>query len=90
MPSVREAAKIVGNGHVDILINNAGIFPFDGTHQTTEEIAYSLNVKAPFFLVAELAPLMAKNGKGAIAQRVDYGRRLRAVDEPLWINQEPL
>ena len=81
--SVREAAKRaveLGNGHVDILINNAGIFPFDGTHQTTEETfdsAYSLNVKAPFFLVAELAPLMAKNGKGAIVNVstmvADYG-----------------
>jgi NAD(P)-dependent dehydrogenase (short-subunit alcohol dehydrogenase family) len=27
---------------------------------------YSLNVKARYFLVAELAPLMAKRGKGAI------------------------
>jgi len=27
---------------------------------------FSLNVKAPYFLAAELAPLMAKRGKGAI------------------------
>src|SRR5213594_4420423 len=27
---------------------------------------YSLNVKVPYFLVAELAPIMAKRGKGAI------------------------
>jgi NAD(P)-dependent dehydrogenase (short-subunit alcohol dehydrogenase family) len=55
-----------GNGHV---INNAGIFPFGPTHEMTEELfdsVYSLNVKAPYFLVAELAPLMAKRGKGAI------------------------
>jgi NAD(P)-dependent dehydrogenase (short-subunit alcohol dehydrogenase family) len=35
----------------------------------TEELfesVYSLNVKVPYFLVAELAPLMAKRGKGAI------------------------
>jgi len=81
--SAREVAKRaleLGNGHVDILINNAGIFPFGRTHETTEELfdsAYSLNVKAPFFLVAELAPLMAKNGKGAIVNVstmvADYG-----------------
>ena len=59
--SAREVAKRaleLGNGHVDILINNAGMFPFGGTHETTEEVfdsAYSLNVKAPFFLVAKLA-----------------------------------
>jgi NAD(P)-dependent dehydrogenase (short-subunit alcohol dehydrogenase family) len=70
--SAREVAKRaveLGEGHVDILINNAGIFPFGPTHETTEEVfdsVYSLNVKAPYFLVAELAPLMAKRGKGAI------------------------
>ena len=30
------------------------------------EAVYSVNVKAPYFLVAELAPLMAQRGKGAI------------------------
>jgi NAD(P)-dependent dehydrogenase (short-subunit alcohol dehydrogenase family) len=81
--SVREVAKRaveLGNGHVDILINNAGIYPFGPTHEMTEEVfenVYSLNVKAPYFLVAELAPLMAKRGKGAIVNVstmvADYG-----------------
>lgn len=35
------------------------------TEETFERV-YSLNLKAPYFLVAELAPLMAKRGKGAI------------------------
>ncbi len=64
----RRAAEL-GNGQVDILINSAGIFPFGPTHEMTEETfdsVYSINVKAPYFLVAELAPLMAKRGKGAI------------------------
>jgi NAD(P)-dependent dehydrogenase (short-subunit alcohol dehydrogenase family) len=70
--SAREVAKKaieLGNGHVDILVNNAGIFPFGPTNKMTEEQfdkVYSLNVKAPYFLVAELAPLMAARGKGAI------------------------
>lgn len=81
--SAREVAKRaveLGSGHVDILINNAGIFPFGPTHEMTEELfdrVYSLNVKAPYFLVAELAPLMAKRGKGAIVNVstmvADYG-----------------
>jgi NAD(P)-dependent dehydrogenase (short-subunit alcohol dehydrogenase family) len=81
--SAREVAKRaleLGDGHVDILINNAGIFPFGPTDQTKEEEfdgVYSLNVKVPYFLVAELAPLMAKRGKGAIVSVstmvADYG-----------------
>jgi NAD(P)-dependent dehydrogenase (short-subunit alcohol dehydrogenase family) len=67
--AVARSAIELGNGHVDILINNAGIYPFGPTHEMTEEQfdrVYSLNVKAPYFLVAELAPLMAKRGKGTI------------------------
>lgn len=81
--SAREVARRaveLGGGHVDILINNAGIYPFGPTHETTEEMfehVYALNVKAPYFLVAELAPLMAKKGKGAIVNLstmvADYG-----------------
>jgi NAD(P)-dependent dehydrogenase (short-subunit alcohol dehydrogenase family) len=81
--SAREVARRaveLGNGHVDVLINNAGIYPFGPTHETSEELfdkVYSLNVKVPYFLVAELAPLMAKRGKGAIVNLstmvADYG-----------------
>jgi NAD(P)-dependent dehydrogenase (short-subunit alcohol dehydrogenase family) len=81
--SAREVAKRaveLGSGHVDILVNNAGVFPFGPTEQTKEEEfdrVYSLNVKVPYFLVAELAPLMANRGKGAIVNVstmvADYG-----------------
>jgi NAD(P)-dependent dehydrogenase (short-subunit alcohol dehydrogenase family) len=81
--SAREVARRaieLGSNHVDVLINNAGIFPFGPTDKTTEEEfdrVYSLNVKVPYFLVAELAPLMAKRGKGAIVNIstmvADYG-----------------
>jgi NAD(P)-dependent dehydrogenase (short-subunit alcohol dehydrogenase family) len=78
--AVARRAVELGDGHVDILINNAGIYPFGLTHETSEEVfdkVYSLNVKVPYFLVAELAPLMAKRGKGAIVNLstmvADYG-----------------
>jgi NAD(P)-dependent dehydrogenase (short-subunit alcohol dehydrogenase family) len=56
-------------GHVDVLVNNAGIYPFGPTEKTTESAfddVFSLNVKTPYFLVAELAPDMAERGAGAI------------------------
>jgi NAD(P)-dependent dehydrogenase (short-subunit alcohol dehydrogenase family) len=56
-------------GRVDVLVNNAGIFPFGPTEQTTAaelDSVFAVNVKAPYFLVAELAPGMAKRGQGAI------------------------
>jgi NAD(P)-dependent dehydrogenase (short-subunit alcohol dehydrogenase family) len=62
-------ATELGGGHVDILVNNAGIFPFGATHDATEEDfdkVFAVNVKAPFFLVAELAPGMAERGHGVI------------------------
>jgi NAD(P)-dependent dehydrogenase (short-subunit alcohol dehydrogenase family) len=78
--AVARKAVELGNGHVDILVNNAGMFPFGPTHETSEESfdeVYALNVKAPYFLVTELAPLMAQRGKGAIVNVstmvADYG-----------------
>jgi NAD(P)-dependent dehydrogenase (short-subunit alcohol dehydrogenase family) len=83
LASVRTVAKKaieLGDGQVDILINNVGIFPFGPTHEMTEEQfdrVFSINVKVPYFLVAELAPLMAGRGKGAIVNIstmvADYG-----------------
>ena len=78
--TVAKKAIDLGSGHVDILVNNAGIYPFGLTHEMTEEQfdrVFSINVKAPYFLVAELAPLMARKGKGAIVNLstmvADYG-----------------
>lgn len=56
-------------GHVDILVNNAGIFPFGPTSEAQVDLfqdVYATNVRAPFILVAELAPKMAERGSGAI------------------------
>ena len=69
--SVRSLASRTRNlvGDLDILVNNAGIYPFGPTDRATEEdfdSVFTLNVKAPFFLVAEFAPEMAKRGSGAI------------------------
>lgn len=56
-------------GDVDVLVNNAGVFPFGPTQDVDSSLfdsTYALNVKAPFFLTAAFAPRMAANGGGAI------------------------
>ena len=92
--SAREVARKaieLGSGHVDILINNAGIYPFGPTHEMTEEQfdrVFSTNVKAPYFLVAVLAPLMAERGKGAIVNISTMAADYRTFrDEPLRFKQ---
>ena len=62
-------AESLGGGHVDILVNSAGVFPFGPTRDATEDEfnqVYGINVRVPFFLVAELAPKMAARGYGSI------------------------
>jgi NAD(P)-dependent dehydrogenase (short-subunit alcohol dehydrogenase family) len=64
----RRAVEL-GGGHVDILVNSAGAFPFGptaGVDGADFDAIYGLNVKAPFFLVSELAPQMAARGAGSI------------------------
>jgi NAD(P)-dependent dehydrogenase (short-subunit alcohol dehydrogenase family) len=56
-------------GEVDILINNAGISRFAPTAEfdvAAFDKMFASNVRAPFFLVAALAPGMAARGHGSI------------------------
>jgi NAD(P)-dependent dehydrogenase (short-subunit alcohol dehydrogenase family) len=56
-------------GDIDILVNNAGFSVFGPTANLEVErfdALFASNVRAPFFLVAALAPRMAARGRGAI------------------------
>ena len=62
-------ATEAGDGHVDILINNAGVALLGPSSAATEaefDETFALNVKVPFFLVAELPPAMAERGWGSV------------------------
>ncbi|MEV6826652.1 SDR family oxidoreductase [Amycolatopsis sp. NPDC051102] len=66
--SLADRAREVG-GPIDVLVNNAGIFPTGPTADFPEadfDAVFATNVKVPFFLVAALAPEMAARGRGAI------------------------
>ena len=73
-----EATRILG-GRIDVLVNNAGIFPRLTTATTTEasfDEVYAVNVKAPFFLTAAVAPEMAERGSGSIINLGSWIARL--------------
>jgi NAD(P)-dependent dehydrogenase (short-subunit alcohol dehydrogenase family) len=56
-------------GEVDVLVNNAGIFPFGASHEIAIEdvtAVLDFNVVTPFTLVAALVPGMVQRGSGAI------------------------
>ena len=62
-------ATELGGGHVDVLVNNAGLFPFGATADTKPsevDQVFAVNVKAPYLLVAALAPAMVEREHGAI------------------------
>ena len=74
----REATRLLG-GRIDVLVNNAGIYPRNTTATTDEKTfdhVYAVNVKAPFFLTAAVAPTMAEAGSGAIINLGSWIARL--------------
>jgi NAD(P)-dependent dehydrogenase (short-subunit alcohol dehydrogenase family) len=73
-----QATSALG-GRIDILVNNAGIYPSNTTLTTDEKTfdrVYAVNVKAPFFLTAAIAPAMAEAGSGAIINLGSWIARL--------------
>jgi NAD(P)-dependent dehydrogenase (short-subunit alcohol dehydrogenase family) len=73
-----EATRVLG-GRIDILVNNAGIYPRTTTAATDEatfDQVYAVNVKAPYYLTAAIAPAMAERGDGAIINLGSWIARL--------------
>lgn len=76
------AARAALAGRVDVLVNNAGIYPATLTEQlpdTDLDAMLAVNVRAPHVLVAELAPPMAERGAGVI---VNIGSWMARVGNP--------
>jgi NAD(P)-dependent dehydrogenase (short-subunit alcohol dehydrogenase family) len=72
------ATGVLG-GRIDVLVNNAGIYPgatTTATDEATFDEVYAINVKAPFFLTAAIAPAMVERGGGAIINLGSWIARL--------------
>ncbi|QXE36321.1 SDR family oxidoreductase [Streptomyces sp. GMY02] len=62
----RLAAEV---GEIDVLVNNAGVSFWAPTEEMTPadyDAMFDGNVRAPFFLVAAIAPAMAARGSGSV------------------------
>jgi NAD(P)-dependent dehydrogenase (short-subunit alcohol dehydrogenase family) len=73
-----KATELLG-GRVDVLVNNAGIYPPSTTPTTDEETfdrVYGVNVKAPFFLVQALVSSMIDSGGGVVINLGSWIARL--------------
>jgi NAD(P)-dependent dehydrogenase (short-subunit alcohol dehydrogenase family) len=67
LDSVARLAREAGD--VDILVNNAALFPLAPLSEQTPasfDEAFAVNVRAPYFLAAALAPAMVAKGAGSI------------------------
>ena len=76
-----EWATEAGDGHVDILINNAGVALLGPSSAATEaefDETFALNVKVPFFLVAAARASHGRTRMGFDRQRQHDGREFRA------------
>jgi NAD(P)-dependent dehydrogenase (short-subunit alcohol dehydrogenase family) len=76
-----EAEAALG-GRIDVLVNNAGIYPVGPTVDLADadlDAVLATNIRAPHVLVASLAPSMAERGSGSI---VNIGSWMARVGVP--------
>ncbi len=74
LANVSDARRVIHEaierlGHVDVLVNCAGVMPDGAALDVTEEefdATFAVNTRAPFFTMQEVAPHMIANGGGAI------------------------
>jgi NAD(P)-dependent dehydrogenase (short-subunit alcohol dehydrogenase family) len=77
--ALASAAGDALGGRIDILVNSAAIYPGSTTASVDDALfdqLYGVNVKAPFFLTAAIAPAMASRGSGVIINMGSWVARL--------------
>jgi pteridine reductase len=76
MPDVERVAAEAEEafGGIDILVNNASVFPAERLDETDLDLwdhTLAVNLRAPFFLIRRLGPAMRQRGRGVIVNLAD-------------------
>ncbi len=75
------AVEVLG-GRLDVLVNNAGVYPSPATVDLSDgelDAMLAVNVRAPYVLAAALLPAMADRGSGVV---VNIGSWMAQVGSP--------
>ena len=86
-----ERAIDVLGGRIDVLVNNAGVFPGHTTDDADDALfdrIYAVNVKAPFFLTQAVAPVMIAAGGGAVINLGSWVARIGIASSPLYASSK--
>jgi len=70
----RLAVAAEAEGPIDLLVNNASVFPAEGFGDVAAEIwehTLAINLRAPFFLTQRIGMAMKGRGKGVVINLVD-------------------
>ncbi|WP_431278601.1 SDR family NAD(P)-dependent oxidoreductase [Leifsonia poae] len=81
-----QAAERLG-GRIDVLVNNAGVYPphtTDVADGDLFDLIYGVNVKAPFFLTQAVVPLMIAAGGGVVINLGSWISRLAVPSSPIY------
>jgi len=85
--ALAQQATELSGGHVDILVNNAAVFPYGSTPRSSTRKStdvFAVNVRAPFILVGQLAPRWRPRARARFVNVGTMAARFGVVGLPLY------